>query len=73
MHHHDLIEPLFLVKKFDLSLSHLVPEMREPKVDLNFHQNVVFNTFLSILYQFAHRFSTQVTTFFIDLKSFTKP
>ncbi len=37
--------PQFLHKKIGFSLSHLVPEIRGPKVDLIFHQNVLFNRF----------------------------
>ncbi len=42
---HDFIGPLFLQKKISLSLSHLVPEILGPKVDLFFHENVLFNSF----------------------------
>ncbi len=48
MPHHDLADPLFLKKKIGLSLSHLVPEILGPEVDLTFHVNVLFNS----LYQF---------------------
>ncbi len=43
--HHNPIDTLFLQKKIDLSLSHLVPEILGPKVGLIFHQNVFFNRF----------------------------
>ncbi len=36
------IDPLFLQKKNGLSLSHLVQEIKGPKVGLFFHQNVLF-------------------------------
>ncbi len=70
MHHHDLIDPLFLLKKIGLSLTHLIPEILGHKFGLIFYQNVLFNSFLSILYQFSPRFSIQLTTFFIDPTSF---
>ncbi len=40
----NLIYPLFY-KKIGLSLSHLVPEILGPKLDLMFHLNVLFNRF----------------------------
>ncbi len=43
--YYDLIDVLFLQKKIGLSISHLVPKIFEPKVDLIFHQNVLFNSF----------------------------
>ncbi len=40
----ELIAPHFLQKK-GLSLSHLVPEILEPKFGQTFYQNVLFNIF----------------------------
>ncbi len=37
--------PPLSVEKIGLSLSHLVPEILEPKVGLLFHQNILFNNF----------------------------
>ncbi len=50
---YDLIDALFLQKKISLSLSHLVLEILGLKIGLIFHQNVLFNSFLSILYKFS--------------------
>ncbi len=69
MPHHDLIDILFLQNFFYLSLSHLVLEILGPKVDLIFHQNVLFK-FLSILYKFSPWFLIQLTLILLDLRSF---
>ncbi len=45
MPHHDLIDPHFMQKKINLSLSNLVPEIHRPKVVLIFHKNVLFSSF----------------------------
>ncbi len=41
----DSLPPLSAEKNLVLSLSHLVPEILEPKHGLMFHPNVLFNSF----------------------------
>ncbi len=50
MPHHHLIDPLFLQKTN--CLSHLLPEICGPKVDLIFHQNVLFISFEAFCMKF---------------------
>ncbi len=57
-------------RKISWSLSYLVPEILGPKLGLIFKKNVLFNHFLSILYQFSPWFSIQLTPSFIELRSF---
>ncbi len=58
----DLIDPLFPQKKICLSLLHLVPEIKWPKVGIFFHTNLSFHTVEAIC-----------TTFLVDFRSCWSP
>ncbi len=70
LHHHDLIDSLFLLKKISLSLSHLLPEILGSKFGLFVHQHV-FNSFyaFSMVSIFSLVFDL-IDPFFTGLRSF---
>ncbi len=57
--------PVLYADKIGVSLSHLVPEILGPKVGLIFQQNSDFKHFV-----FLHDFQSNLTPFYIALKSF---
>ncbi len=60
--------PSLSVKKNGLSLSHFVPEIFGPKVGLNFHQNVLYNSFYAFCIFFINFQSNwPLFSFILDL------
>ncbi len=55
---HGPIDPFFKQKKIGLSLSHLVPEILEPKDGLFFHQNEQLNRFKAFYINFLIDFQS---------------